>query len=349
MSSRVGTRRAVLAVVGVLAVIGCGQEPKRVAQAPPPADEQAVAPPTPVKSAPPMNQDDEPFTPPVPPKITPGGLPAKPMPGEFVAPSSPTFTPPEALPGTQLPGTPPTVPPAVPPTTPAPPAPMTGTVPVVPQPEPPKPAVPPTTPEPPTTTPKKPEYPEFIGGRDLKSWLKELEYTGGGPVQKDDQMREAAVKVIPDFGPASRKLSVRPLIEAIRADPDPGVQVAAITVVSNMGFDMREEVKPVIAVLQNKLNAAAGGNIVKMYCVRSLASFGSDAASSIPYFKQSCLDPSWETRREIAIALSMVGGSPPEKDGKPKAKAEPDERAIDVLMDYQLQDRSVAVRLEAVK
>lgn len=343
-------------VVGVAALIGCGKDPQPVAQVPPPnapAETPTTQPP------PPVSPPTDPGTPPTQPGgggVLPGGFAFKPPVGgtpptggsTFVPPSSPTFTPPETLGGggPMPPGTPP--------------APATGPGPMPPKPgDPPaKPADPPPTgTEPETPKPMAPEkvtYPEKVSGRDLKGWLKELEYTAGGPVQRDDQMRESAVKIIPSFGPDARKPSVKPLIEVIRSDPDPGVQIAAITVVSSMGFDMRDEVKPVIQVLNQRLANSTSGNVVRMYCVRSLASFGQDAAISIPYLYKVCLDPSWETRREIAIALSLIGAPPVDEKGNPKKGKDghpigPNMEAVNTLLDFQLLDRSVSVRLEAAK
>ncbi len=326
-------------VIGAVVLTGCGKEPTKVAQATPPAGYNDPAPPTdPTPPTTPAAQPGGgvpggiPFIPP--PSLPTGGTPPATGPG-FVPPSSPTFTPPETLGGGQPPGTPPQPPKPTDPPPPVKPAdpPPTGT-----QPETPKP-----------TAPLEPKYPERVGGKDLDGWLKELAYTAAGPIQKDDQVRETAVKIIPSFGPSARKPAVKPLIEAIRVDPDPGVQVAAITVVSSMGFDMREEVRPVMGVLIARMRASATGSVVKMYCVRSLASFGPDAVSCIGIFQESCLDPSWETRREIAIALSLVGAPPTDAKGIPKKDTGPNVKAIETLINYQLQDRSVTVRMEAVK
>lgn len=350
MSRRISRRWAGL--LGALAVVGCGPESKPVAQVTPATETPTLTPPAvPNDPAPATTPAATPATQPgaafpglpfLPPPATPPTTTA-PTGGTFVAPSSPTFTPPETLGGTQLPGTPPQPPVAQPPKADPPktdPPPVTGTVGGNPS-------------EGTTKPPPEPKYPDRMGGKDLKGWLKELEYTAAGPIQKDDQIRETAVKIIPSFGPNARKPAMKPLIEAIRVDPDPGVQVAAITVMSNMGFDLREEVKPVIQILVARMKASATGSIVKMYCVRSLASFGPDAVGCIPVFKDSCLDPSWETRREIAIALSLVGAAPVDEEGKPKKKdgvvIGPNRLAIDTLMDYQLKDRSVTVRMEAVK
>lgn len=345
-------------VVGLLVLAGCEKTVKPPAQ--PPSDDQfASAPPTTAPA--PLGGGQTSLTPPVPSTspavgpgtpVLPGGTGVNPSgttppSSVFAPPTSPTFTAPETLGGAQVPGTPaqppkPTdpapipqgqqQPPATGPATPADPPP-TGTL----QPDPAKP-----------TTPPEPKYPEKIGGKDLKGWLKELEYPSG-PVQKDDQIRETAVKVIPGFGPSARKPAVKPLIDAIRADPDPGVQIAAITVVSNMGFEMREEVRPVIQVLIQRLANSSNGNIVRMYCVRSLASFGPDAVGAVQRMRDVSGDQSWETRREVAIALSMIGATPVDDKGKPKKDHGPDLKAIDTLLTFQMQDSSVAVRLEAAK
>ncbi len=347
MSRRNARGRAGLwaGVIGALALAGCGKEPAKVAQAPAPVVSQPSDPAPPTDPTPPTNPGTQP---------TGGGfIPFTPLPNfptgtqptggsAFVPPSSPTFTPPDTLGGGQPPGTPTTPqPPVNPPPKPADPKPAD------PKPADPKPADPTETPKP--TAPLEPKYPDKVGGKDLKGWLMELEYTAAGPRQKDDQVRETAVKVIPSFGPDARKPAVKPLIEVIRVDPDPGVQIAAITVVSSMGFDMREQVKPVMAVLIARMRAAPVGSIVKMYCVRSLGSFGPDAVSCVEVFSQSCLDPSWETRREIAIALSLVGAPPVDAKGLPIKDTGPNLKAIETLLNYQLQDRSVTVRMEAVK
>jgi hypothetical protein len=109
-----------------------------------------------------------------------------------------------------------------------------------------------------------------------------------------------------------------------------------------------------MAVLQQRLLTSVSGNIVRMYCVRSLASFGTDAVGAVPELRKVCIDPSWETRREVALALSLIGATPVDERGKPKKNKEgveigPNRLAIDTLMDYQLKDRSVTVRLDAAK
>jgi hypothetical protein len=53
----------------------------------------------------------------------------------------------------------------------------------------------------------------------------------------DPQSREIAIKVLPSFGPTARKPALKPLIAVVDYDPDPGVRQAAVTVISNMGYE----------------------------------------------------------------------------------------------------------------
>jgi hypothetical protein len=109
-------------------------------------------------------------------------------------------------------------------------------------------------------------------------------------------------------------------------------------------------VRPVIQILTARMKVGTTNSIVKMYCVRSLGSFGPDAVGCVPAFRDACRDPSWETRREVAIALSLVGAAPVDDKGQPRKKdgavIGPNRLAIETLLDYQLKDQSVTVRME---
>ncbi len=363
-SPRRGWRRLWLAgAVGVLAA-GCGPDANQAKLPPPPVaqpDTPLVPPlpaePKPNSPAPPLDPKPDPTPTPNPspmPPTGPGmipGLPKQPMPGGggFVEPTLPTF------PGFDPPKTDPKLDPKIDPKIDPNPNPMPPVGPKVdpPKVDPPKPGDPPVVTPTTTPDPKEPQeqkFPDKVGGRDLKSWLKELEYGGAGPIQRDDHIRELAVRAIPAFGPTARAPAVKPLIGAITADPDPSVQVAAISVISSMGFDMREQVKPVIQVLRGKLANSVSGSIVRMYCVRSLGSFGPDAVSAVKDFTDCCRDKSWETRREVAIAISLIGATDVDEKGKKrKEDGGPNVKAIEMLLNYQLRDQSSVVRLEAVK
>ena len=285
-----------------------------------------------------------------------------PAPGTFVPPSSPVFgggggagdLPPlggGASNDPKMPQAPPaTGTPAPKPTEPAKPAEPPKTEPGKPA-EPVKPAETPKPVDPPKE--EKYEYPKGVSGKPLEHWLKEMSIDPNNeiPFQIDAQIRETAVRNLVYFGPDVRDKVVKPLIATITKDPDPGVQVAAITIISNMGFDFRAKTKPVIVVLKNRLKEPTTPAVVKMYCLRSLASFGSDArevTDVISAIRLQTKNPSWETRREVAIALGIIGS--PEAPKTPSDPPNPpSEEAMNVLMDNMLADPSVAVRTEVVK
>ena len=281
-----------------------------------------------------------------------------PAPGTFVPPSSPVFgggsgggdlpalgggasndpKMPQAPPATGTPAPKPVEPPKTEPGKPA---------------EPAKPAEAPKPVDPPKE--EKYEYPKVVSGKPLEYWLKvmSIDPDNALPIETDAQLRETAVRNLVYFGPDIRDKVVKPLIDTITKDPDPGVQVAAISIVSNMGFDFRAKTKPVIVVLKNRLMNPDTSAVVKMYCVRSLASFGSDARG-VPGViqavgqKPQTKNLSWETRREVAIALGIIGS--PEAPKTPSDPPNPpSEEAMNVLMDSMLADPSVAVRSEVVK
>lgn len=232
--------------------------------------------------------------------------------------------------------------------------------------------MPPVAPEPipgPLADPnKKPEYPEFISGRDLKEWLKEA------TTHKDPQYREAALKVLPLFGPDARKPIIRPLCDIIRnRGTDPSIRVTAIAIVSNLGFDfrvdndkatpderrkmaeLRTESREVIGALMAVMADTLPGSTLRQYCAQSLATFGSDAHKAVGTptnttgtLRALAFDPSWATRHAVAQTLGVVG-QPAEKDGKPDRDGNPYDPATDILLNVLLKDNCAAVRVAAAQ
>ena len=214
-------------------------------------------------------------------------------------------------------------------------------VPVV-QPQPPKvdpPKVDPPKPaEPPPKEPKKVTYPEFVDGKPLSDWIKQL----NAQTQPDSQQREFALRTLPQFGPTARKPSIGPITDLIYKDPDPGVRIVAITIISNMGYDIRDQIKPAVTALRTCLANTLDGSIVRLFCVRSLMSFGPEAVSAIPEIRKAGFDPSWETRMAAATAFGRIGAPPTEK-------GEPNDVAAKFLLNTMLKDACAGVRMEAIQ
>ncbi len=357
---------AVVAVGGLAGLVGCGKsdEPK-VAKVEPAGlvsqpSTPAIEPPPPAPAEPkPQEPPADPVGGPKPALPGQGGTPK-----EFVEPNSPIFKPgpPPAKPDAPLgglnpmtdppagnqppPAPPPPMPPAGGPGKPAdpPPANPQANPPANPPADPNKPGNPPPEPPKPAKPDKPQEFPKEIEGKDLKWYLNQTLPT----VQPDPQYREAAVRVIPAFGPDARQPAIKPLTDLLVAETDPGVQVAAITIISNMGFDVREQVKPAIRALVNVLGRTEKGSALRMYAVRSISSFGPDAVQAVASLRSIANDPSWETRSAIAEALGSIGGpAPPKKPGD--EPGDPSELAALTLLNYSMTDSCMAVRMEAVK
>ena len=205
-----------------------------------------------------------------------------------------------------------------------------------PEPETPKP-VPLKPAEPPLRELKKVTYPSFVDGKPLADWIKQMNHI----TQPDPQQREFALKTLPQFGPDARKPSIGPITEMIYKDPDPGVRIVAITIISNMGYDIRDQIKPSVSALRTCIAMTGSGSIVRLYCVRSLMSFGTEAASAIPEIKQAGFDSSWETRFAAATALGRIGSPPGEK-------GEPNDAASKFLVNTLLKDSCASIRIEAI-
>jgi hypothetical protein len=336
----------------VTALCGCGGSNTPVAknETPAPVVTPPAAPAVPeVKPEPPKPAEKPPEAPAPKPSLPPNVFAPAPG-GAFVPPSSPVFGGSDKMPalGAQEPKAPaapepkpqepvkPAEPPKIDPGKPT---------------EAPKPAEPAKPAEP--VKEEKFEWPKDVGGKPVEYWLKEMSIdpNSDAPFQTDAQLRETAVRNLVYFGPDVRDKVVKPLIATITKDPDPGVQVAAITIISNMGFDFRAKTKPVLVVLKNRLKDPMTPSVVKMYCLRSLASFGSDArevTDVISSIKMLTKNPSWETRREVAISLGIIGSPEPSKTPSDPPNP-PSEEAMNVLMDSMLNDTSVAVRTEVVK
>jgi len=220
----------------------------------------------------------------------------------------------------------------------------------------------------PADPPKKFEFPKLISGRSLEEWLEEAIR------HKDPQFREAALRILPLFGPSARALIIRPLCAVIRnSSTDPSIRLAAIGIVANLGFDfriddnkstpaekekmakLRTASREVIGALMAVMADTRPGDSLRLACVQALATFGADAhlavgvrGSNAGRLLQMAIDPSWPIRQATAVTLGAVG-VPPEKDGKPDWTLSPYDPATDILLNILLKDKCAAVRASATQ
>jgi hypothetical protein len=254
------------------------------------------------------------------------------MPALAAKPQMPATT--TVPPGTQtqkIPGVPP-APPGSPPTPPATP-----------------PALTPKKEEPKKDEPKKDQWPKSVNGRSLGEWMADFK-------SPDPTVRDAAIKVMPLFGPEARKVAPKELIRLID-DPDPGVRINAILIFGALGTDNKDELRAGAKAMAAAINKTANGSMIRLHAARTLAAMGPDGHDAIPAVIGIANDLSWETRQAVAAALGRLGAGifeekpqPPGAPYKPPtAKRQPSKTAMDKLVYALLKDDSAAVRMEAMQ
>ncbi len=190
----------------------------------------------------------------------------------------------------------------------------------------------PTTPG----TAKPDEWPKQVGGKDLKAWLADLKDS------PDGALREAATKIIPQFGPSARKEAMVPLMTAVRRENDPGVKVNLLIVLGTIGAESADEGKKLVDLLKITLNASPQGSLYKLHSARGLANYAAYGHDAIPELVNAMDDTSWETRRAVAHTLGLVGRTN-------EKKTTPTKSVLDAVAKRIKNEKSVPVRLELVQ
>jgi hypothetical protein len=185
-----------------------------------------------------------------------------------------------------------------------------------------------------------PSWPKEFGGKDLKAWLADLS-------SPDALVRQTAVTVIPHFGPDAREPAHKPLLAALARERDPGVKINIIDLVGNIGAKNAAEAKEIARALTVQLSNAGLGGPTRLHAIHALTNYGPDAHEAVPAVLAVITDPSWETRREAAIALGRLAYVPETKENK-DAKKGPGTAALKSLLNL-MKDECAAVRLEAVE
>ena len=198
--------------------------------------------------------------------------------------------------------------------------------------------------------PEKFEWPSRIDNKTLEDWIKDLDPR----VNRDPTLREVAVKIIPGFGPAAQK-AVPALTQSIR-DPDPGVRIAAMVVLTGMSLEDELEVRRVSEAMAFVIAKTPKGSAERLHAARSLTALGPAAHWAIGSVIRLTDDPWWETRQAAAGALGRIGAATfhdKDKDVGPEAiiapKREADKVAMKKLLYVSLQDESATVRMEATQ
>jgi HEAT repeat protein len=247
----------------------------------------------------------------------------------------------------------PGMPPAKPGAPPAKPAdPPKGKTPPKPKPGDPKmPALPPVVVSPANPPKKKDDikWPKDVNGKKVEDVIKEMRD------HNDPGAREAAVRMLPLFGPRGREFGATELVELINKDPDWQVRLAGLSVAPTVLYGFAESADP---PLMNGLNTMmnmlysdhlhirydAIGAVAAIGPYMRVATGGKVTSVLISRAKDQT---SWHMRRAAVIALGQVGQGMP-KGEEPEDRDFPDQAAVNALLDIVRADRASAVRREAI-
>jgi HEAT repeat protein len=173
--------------------------------------------------------------------------------------------------------------------------------------------------------------PSQIGGQSLDDWIKKLS-------DPDPSTKDAAIRIIPFFGPPAKKAI--PKITSLMRDTDNSVRVSALRAVTSYPYEDPEMVKAVVKNVEEMLRTSTQ-SAIRIQAALAAGRIGNQAKSTIATLCDHTIkdQSSYEVRRAAAIALGQVGYD---------EKSYPDKRAVSSLL-LALSDTALVVRLEVVK
>lgn len=210
---------------------------------------------------------------------------------------------------------------------------------------------------PPPKPPEKPiEWPKQIYGKSVQDFINEFS-------NSDPTVRELALRTMPSFGPDVRKTYIKPAIKLI-SDPDPGVRIAAITLIGAMPIENRDDLRAAAEALRAAIQGTVSGSAIRLNAAKALAGMGPEAISVLPTVMNLSEDAWWETRQAAAAAIGRIGSplyefppapasgttAPSNSPPKPPVLKRPASKAaVEKLLNTFLNDKSAAVRLQAAQ
>jgi hypothetical protein len=193
------------------------------------------------------------------------------------------------------------------------------------------------------------KWPKEVFGKSVEVVVKEMR------THSDPGLREAAVRMLPQFGPRGREVGGSELVEVMTRDPDWNVRLAGLSVAPTVLFGYATIIDAPLTsgsnAMMNMLDssymhvkydavlaAAATGPLIR------LASGGKVIHSLTSRSREST---SWHMRKAAAAALGAVGQGMP-KGEDPAERDPPDQGAVSTLLDMLRTDRCAVVRRTAV-
>lgn len=196
--------------------------------------------------------------------------------------------------------------------------------------------------------PAKVKWPAEVNGKTISAVVIDLR-------NADPTVQEAALRMVPLFGPEAARKSAMHHVIAMTDDADPGVRTNAVILIGTVGFDNTKDFTEAVAKLCGVLTKSVKGSVLRLHATRSLANLGPDAHAAIPALCAVSDDASWEVRAAVADALGRLGAAAYEQttvvEGPttmkvPTLKREANRAAMQKLGFVLLKDPSAVVRME---
>ena len=181
------------------------------------------------------------------------------------------------------------------------------------------------------------EWPKKIADKDLAHYVKEMREA------KDASTRDAAIHILPAFGPDATKAASVNLIHAMSLDTDVNVRLSAISTVPLIFFDTKDVDAGLNALVKIITPANGGSNQMKHAAAMALGGCGPLAKRAIPVLTDFTLKDvaSWQNRKAAAFALARIGQLTGKDDG-------PDLKVVHALSLSLRTETSHMVRREIV-
>lgn len=191
-------------------------------------------------------------------------------------------------------------------------------------------------------------WPKEFDGKKLDDVIKEMR-------NADAAVREAAVRMLPVFGPPGREKGAEVLLNTLTRDQDINVRMAALAVAPTVFLGYADGPDQIVTeglggIMANLNNESSHFRLAAVASVQAIGPYMKrekpDIIQKLAYRARE--QGSWQLRRAAVGAIASVGqGSPPPMAG---AKGiDPDKQAVTVLLEVLQRDTCALVRRSAIE
>jgi hypothetical protein len=198
------------------------------------------------------------------------------------------------------------------------------------------------------------KWPDKVSGKTVQEVIKEMKSNS------DPAVREAAIRMLPMFGPKGRELGGQDLVDLMTKDVDLNVRVAALeTGPTVLWVHLWNTATPVPdTLLQNGLNAMMTSLShtqmgIRITAVAAVGVIGPYMRIQFPttilpkLFTISKDSSSYHIRRFAATAIGNIGQGTPSGEGA-ENRTPPDSAAVSALLEIMRNDACALVQREAI-